>query len=61
MKSEHQPYIIGYCHKCGTAAVFCDDWDRLEWDDTEYDCIHSLNPETDKDRIRAVFPDELEF
>ena len=41
---EFQARYVGDCLKCGAEAWECEDWDRLEWEDGDLDCLHTLNP-----------------
>ena len=45
MLSEHQPYTLDYCYKCGAQAVYCDDWDHVKWVDGDPDCLHEIKYE----------------
>ena len=59
MQSEFQPYVIGYCYKCGAEAIFCIDWNHLEWNDPEPDCLCALNKIEDKDGKGMATTSEL--
>ena len=59
--TEFQPYVIGYCCKCGADAVYCGDWEGIHWEGSADGCLCCLDPNEAPEALRNLIDeDELD-